>query len=241
MKGILLAGGTGSRLYPLTRIMNKSLLPLGRKTIIEHVLSTLTFAGINDLMIISGPNHFGQLAQVLGSGKNHNCQITYRVQDDANGIAAALALCEDFVGNEKFATILGDNIFEDPQQIGTQISKFQDSDDEFTLFAKSIEDPERFGVAVYDESGKIIDIVEKPQIAPSSDAITGLYLYSPFVFDVIRKLSISARGEYEISDVNSFLVKHHKGSVEHVECQWIDTGTHESYERATEIINKKIK
>jgi glucose-1-phosphate thymidylyltransferase len=241
MKGVLLAGGTGSRLYPLTKIMNKSLLPLGRKTIIEHVLSTLTSAGISDIMLISGSSHFGQLAQLLGSGSDHNCQITYRVQDNANGIAAALALCEDFVGKNKFATILGDNIFEDPQQIGSKISKFEESsENEFTLFAKSIEDPERFGVAVYD-NGKLVDIVEKPQIPPSNDAITGLYLYSPFVFDIIRKLSISARGEYEISDVNSYLVKHHKGNIEHVECQWIDTGTHKSYERATEIINKKIK
>lgn len=236
MKGILLAGGTGSRLMPLTKTTNKSLLPMGRQTIIEHVLSTLLYAGIDDIMLISGPEHFGAMAQLLGSGKDYGCRITYRVQDAANGIAAALGMCEDFVGNNKFAVILGDNIFEDPKLPGKIISDFMKSDDEYGLLVKQVPDPERFGVVQYDSNNKVVDIIEKPSSPPSSDAVLGLYLYTPSVFRVIRKLQPSARGEYEISDVNSHMVKHRDGNAHRIECGWVDAGTHESYQKANEMI-----
>lgn len=240
MKGVLLAGGTGSRLMPLTKATNKSLLPMGRQTIVEHVLSTLLSSGtIEDVMIISGPEHFGALAQLLGSGKDYNCRLTYRVQDKANGIAAALGMCEDFVGHEKFAVILGDNIFEDPASVGATIAKFAQSDDEYGLFVKQVPDPERFGVVAYGPDGEVVDIIEKPTSPPSSDAVMGLYLYTPDVFRVIRKLQPSARGEYEISDVNSFMVKHRDGKAHRVECGWVDAGTHESYERACDMLRKR--
>lgn len=238
-KGIILAGGTGSRLYPLTRATNKSLLPIGRQTIIEHVLSTLLAAGIDDVMIVSGPEHFGALAQLLGSGKDYNCRLTYRVQDKANGIAAALGMCEDFVGHDKFAVILGDNIFEDPSSISKHISSFVSSDDEYGLFVKEVPDPQRFGVVAYNDAGQVIDIIEKPTEPPSRDAVLGLYLYTPAVFRIIRKLVISARGEYEISDVNSFMVKRMDGKTYRVECGWVDAGTHESYERACDMLRKR--
>jgi len=243
MKGVLLAGGTGSRLMPLTKATNKSLLPMGRQTIVEHVLSTLLSSGaIDDVMVVSGPEHFGQLAQLLGSGKEHDCRLTYRVQDTANGIAAALGMCEDFVGHEKFAVILGDNIFEDTQGVGLQVAAFEHSDDEYGLFVKKVPDPQRFGVVAYDEAGKVVEIVEKPSTPPSDDAVLGLYLYTPAVFRVIRKLTVSARGEYEISDVNSFMVKHRDGNVHRVECGWVDAGTHESYERACDMLrNRRIQ
>lgn len=240
MKGILLAGGTGSRLMPLTKATNKSLLPMGRRTIVEHVLSTLLSSEtIEDVMIVSGPEHFGALAQLLGSGKDYDCRLTYRVQDTANGIAAALGMCEDFVGHDKFAVILGDNIFEDPESVGSKIAEFAQSDDEYGLFVKEVSDPERFGVVTYGLNHEVIDIVEKPSEPASSDAVTGLYLYTPAVFRVIRKLQPSARGEYEISDVNSFMVKHRDGKAHRIECGWVDAGTHESYERATEMLRKR--
>jgi glucose-1-phosphate thymidylyltransferase len=240
MKGVLLAGGTGSRLMPLTKATNKSLLPMGRQTIVEHVLSTLLSSGtIEDVMVISGPEHFGALAQLLGSGKDYNCRLTYRVQDKANGIAAALGMCEDFVGHEKFAVILGDNIFEDPASVGATIAQFAQSDDEYGLFVKQVPDPERFGVVAYGPDGEVVDIVEKPPTPPSADAVMGLYLYTPDVFRVIRKLQPSARGEYEISDVNSFMVKHRDGKAHRVECGWVDAGTHESYERACDMLRKR--
>lgn len=241
MKGVLLAGGTGSRLYPLTRATNKSLLPMGRQTIAEHVLETLLSSGtIDEVMVVSGPDHFGQLAQLLGSGKDHDCHLTYRVQDNANGIAAALGMCEDFVGHDKFAVILGDNIFEDTKQVGQSIAEFAQNDDEYGLFVKKVSDPQRFGVVVYDPDGKVIDIVEKPSNPPSSDAVLGLYMYTPSVFRIIRKLQPSKRGEYEISDVNSFMVKHRDGKAHRVECGWVDAGTHESYQRACEMIRRRV-
>jgi glucose-1-phosphate thymidylyltransferase len=241
MKGVLLAGGTGSRLMPLTNPTNKSLLPMGRQTIVEHVLDTLLSSGaIEDVMVISGPEHFGQLAQLLGSGDEHDCRLTYRVQDKANGIAAALGMCEDFVGHDKFVVILGDNIFEDNKAIASKIVEFEHSDDEYGLFVHEVPDPQRFGVVAYGPSGEILDIVEKPKDPPSRDAVLGLYMYTPAVFRVIRKLQPSARGEYEISDVNSFMVKHRDGRAHRVECGWVDAGTHESYERATEMMRRKL-
>ena len=225
---------------PLTKATNKALLPMGRRTIVEHVLSTLLLAGIDDVMVISGPEHFGALAQLLGSGKDYGCRLTYRVQDKANGIAAALGMCEDFVGHDKFVVILGDNIFEDPASLSETIAEFMNSDDEYGLFVKHVSDPQRFGVVAYGPNGEVVDIVEKPTTPPSSDAVMGLYLYTPTVFRVIRKLQPSARGEYEISDVNSFMVKHRDGRAHHVKCEWVDAGTHESYERATEMMRRKL-
>jgi glucose-1-phosphate thymidylyltransferase len=240
MKGVILAGGTGSRLLPLTKIMNKSMLPLGRRTIIDHVIDVFIKAGITNIMLISGPEHFGMLAQHLGSGVERACSFTYRVQEKPDGIAGALAMCEDFVGNDKFAVILGDNIFENTEIVGDIITTFECRNDEYGLVVKEVSDPERFGVVRYPTSSTdVMSIIEKPTVPPSNDAVLGLYMYKPNVFDIIKQLRPSARGEYEISDVNNELVQTCKGRLYKIDCGWVDAGTHESYERAVEMLRKK--
>ena len=235
MKGIILAGGTGSRLMPLTKVTNKCLLPVGELPIINHCLNVLTLAGINDIMLVTGPDHMGHVIAMLGSGAEYGCSLTYKVQDEANGIAAALKLCKDFVGSDKFAVILGDNIFEDQALIASHVREFFLKEDNFKLFTKKVPDPERFGVPVFD-GDKIVDIVEKPKAPPNNHAIVGLYCYSHQVFDVISGLSPSPRGEYEISDVNSHLVKNRNGSFAEVTCDWVDAGTHDSYKKANQMM-----
>ncbi len=240
MKGIILAGGTGSRLLPLTKAINKSMLPIDEKNIIEHVLDVLLRAHITDIMVVSGPEHFGMLAQHLGSGKDYGCKFTYRVQDTANGIAAALAMCEDFVADEKFVVVLGDNIFEDKEEVAAVINEFHVSGYDYGLVVKEVTDPQRFGVVRYPvNKGKPLSIVEKPSIPPSSDAVLGLYMYDNSVFDIIRELKPSARGEYEISDVNNRLVQVNNGKLFKIHCGWVDAGTHESYTKACDMIRNK--
>ncbi len=237
MKGVILAGGTGSRLRPLTKAVNKSMLPMGRRTIIEHVLDVHLKAGIKDIMLVSGPEHFGMLAQLLGSGKDYDCKLTYRVQDSANGIAAALAMCEDFVGNDKFSVILGDNIFENIEDAADILVTFQNRDDDYGLVVKEVPDPHRFGVVKYPKNSvDTMNIVEKPTTPPSNDAVLGLYMYSPSVFGIIHDLRPSARGEYEISDVNNKLVQTAKGKLYKISSGWVDAGTHESYQRACDML-----
>jgi len=242
MKGVILAGGTGSRLYPLTRVTNKALLPMGEVPIIVHILNVFLKAGITDIMLVTGTEHVGAIMSLLGSGSEYGCQMTYRVQDNANGIAAALGLCENFVGQDRFAVILGDNIFENVDDVAADIAFFaQDKKTDFGLFVKELPDAKRFGVAKYGVDGGLEDIVEKPDVLPSSDAVLGLYLYSADVFQIIKRLRPSARGEYEISDVNSAYVKSafHTGHVFRVEDGWVDAGTHESYQRATEMMRNR--
>ncbi len=235
MKGIILAGGTGSRLYPLTKVTNKSLLPIGDSPMLYRMINLLTLSGISDIMLITGPEHMGQVISLLGSGADLGCSMTYRVQDVANGIAAALKLCRNFCAQEKFAMILGDNIFSDHSAIAGQVKAFGESSDDYLLFAKEVPDPHRFGVPVY-RGDKVVDIIEKPSIPPCNKAIVGLYCYTVEAFEVIDTLRPSARGEYEISDVSSWFVKNKKGNIFDVECEWIDAGTHESYRKANEII-----
>lgn len=235
MKGIILTGGTGSRLLPLTKVTNKCLLPVGKKPMICHCLDILTCAGIDDIILITGPEHMGHIISLLGSGSDFGCSLTYRVQDKADGIAAALKLCKGFVGDDKCAVILGDNIFEDVEPLSREIRSFSDSTDSYKLFTKRVPDPQRFGVAVFDNE-KIVDIIEKPKVHISDQAIVGLYCYDREVFDVIETLVPSVRGEYEISDVNSFMVKNRKGSTFEVLSHWIDAGTHDSYMRANKLM-----
>lgn len=241
MKGVILAGGTGSRLRPLTKAVNKSMLPMGRRTIIEHVLEVLQKANVTDIMLVSGPEHFGMLAQHLGSGKDYGCKFTYRVQDAANGIAAALGMCEDFVGDDKFAVILGDNIFEDPNEAAKCVKSFATSDDDYALVVKEVPDPERFGVVRYStRKGVPHSIVEKPAIPPSKDAVLGLYMYTSDVFNIIKQLTPSARGEYEISDVNNALTHTRVGNLYRIQGGWVDAGTHESYEKACDMLRRRL-
>lgn len=234
MRGVILTGGTGSRLFPLTKATNKCLLPVGNEPMIFRMVDILKKSGITEIMLVTGHEHMGQVVSVLGSGSELGCSMTYRVQDKADGIAAALKLCKDFVKDEKFVVILGDNIFSDHNQIQKLLREFEGSDEKYRLFSKLVKDPERFGVPVF-EMGKVVDILEKPKNPPSSLAIVGLYCYSFEVFQVIDGLKMSNRGEYEISDVNSWLVKNSTGRVVELNCDWIDAGTHEAYKKANQI------
>lgn len=237
-KGIILAGGAGTRLAPLTKVTNKCLLPMGKKPMINHILDVLICSGITDVMIVTSPDHMGHIVSLLGSGAEFDCSFTYKIQDKSNGIAAALGLCEDFARGSKIAVILGDNIFEDVTEPGPAMKAFFESDDDYHLFFKEVPNPQRFGVPVFDAAGKIIEIVEKPKEPPNNLAVTGLYMYTDEVFDIIKTLSPSPRGEYEISDVNTFFVKNRKGSATTVECEWIDAGTFESYQKANIMVLK---
>lgn len=238
MKGVILAGGTGSRLQPLTRVTNKALLPVGTTPLIFRHLYLLKDAGIHDVMIVTGPENAGDLMRVLGSGASEDMRLTYRIQDSANGIAAAMLMAEDFVQFERFAVILGDNCFFPDKEVSERIRGFEDAaraGADYRLFTKAVADPERFGVAVY-EHGKVVDIVEKPPApAPSNQAVVGLYCYTRLAFDIAHKLRPSARGEYEITDVNKQLVTWRKGGVFQLEADWVDCGTHESFRRANEL------
>jgi glucose-1-phosphate thymidylyltransferase len=236
MKGIILAGGTGSRLRPITKVTNKCLLPVGGEPMIFRMLDIFKKSNIQDVMLVTNSEHAGHAVSLLGSGFEHGCSMTYRVQDQANGIAAALELCTPFAKGDKFVVLLGDNIFSDNEEVSKRIKEFNESREEYRLFAKTVPDPQRFGVPVVDPDGKVIDILEKPKAPPCDKAIIGLYCYTDEVFDVIKTLKPSQRGEYEISDVNSWLVKNRRGSLVDIKCEWVDAGTHESYKRANEIL-----
>lgn len=239
MKGIILAGGVGSRLYPLTKATNKCLLPVGGVPMVYRMIDLFTASGIEDIMLITGTEHAGQAISLLGSGADLKCSMTYRVQDKANGIASALKLCKSFCANEKFVVILGDNIFSSHDLISKEIVEFKDSPDSFKLFAKKVPDPHRFGVPVYDSNGRVVDIVEKPKVPPCDKAIVGLYCYTSEAFDVIEDLQPSPRGEYEISDVSAWFVKNRTGKVFDIDCDWVDAGTQDSYRKANEMVWEK--
>lgn len=237
MKGIILTGGISSRLQPLTKFTSKCLLPMGKKPMIDYSVDLLTSAGISDICLITRQEHIGQFASLFGTGESHGCSIYYKIQEVANGIASAIKLCQGFVGDERFVVILGDNIFETNHNIAAAIKNFKTSTDDYALFTKKVPDPERFGIPVY-ENGKIVDVVEKPKNPTCDEAIVGVYCYTPEAFDVIDTLKPSARGEYEVSDINSFMVKNRQGTFNDVGCGWIDAGTHESYRLANEIMWK---
>lgn len=222
MKGIILAGGSGTRLLPMTKITNKHLLPVYNKPMVMFPLETLKKAGVTDIMIISGKGHAGHFLELLGSGVEHGVKLSYAVQEKAGGIADALALAEDFADGEPVAVILGDNIFEDTFDLSlTEGAK---------IFIKSVPDPERFGVAVFDRDDdlKIVNIIEKPISPVGSNAVTGLYIYDATVFDKIKTLVPSQRGELEISDINNIYLRKGQLSYHQVKGFWKDAGTPES-------------
>jgi len=225
MKGVIVAGGMGTRLRPLTLITNKHLLPVYNKPMIMYPLETLKKAGITEIMIVCGKEHSEAFINFLGSGEQHGVRLSYTVQDkDNGGIADALRYAEDFSDDENIAVILGDNIFED--DFSESIGKFTEG---AMIFLKEVENPRRFGVAVFDaEQKKIIAIEEKPQEPKSSYAQTGLYLFDRTVFSIISTLKPSARGEMEISDVVNAYIPEGKLSHSFVAGFWSDAGTFES-------------
>lgn len=237
MKGVVLAGGTGSRLYPLTKVTNKHLLPVGRKPMIYYPVEKLTEAGIGEILIVTGTEHMGDVVSLLGSGKDFGCRFTYKVQDEAGGIAQALGLAQNFCGGSKLCIILGDNVFADTLAAGAAAFEARALGPEggAHLFLKEVPDPWRFGVATV-EAGRIARILEKPAQPESSLAVTGVYMYGPEVFDIVRTLKPSRRGELEISDVNQEYVSRGAASFSMLSGWWTDAGTFESLARANELL-----
>ncbi|MDD1723558.1 MAG: NTP transferase domain-containing protein [Methanospirillum sp.] len=232
MRGIILAGGTGSRLFPLTKVTNKHLLPVYDKPMIYYPLKTLVDAGISDIMIVSGRGHAGHFLELLGSGADFGVRLTYEIQENAGGIAQALGLAEKWADDEAVAVILGDNIFQD--SVKDDISSFTTG---AKIFLKEVPDAERFGVA---ELGKdrVISIEEKPKQPKSNYAVTGLYLYDPEVFSIIRTLKPSGRGELEITDVNNEYLTQNMMQYAILKGYWSDAGTFNSLIRASVLVQK---
>lgn len=230
MKGVILAGGTGSRLYPLTKVTNKHLLPVYDKPMIYYPMETLINAGIKDIMIVSGRGHAGHFLELLGSGVDFGVHFTYEIQEKAGGIAQALSLAEDFVDGDSVTVILGDNIFQD--NIKEDVVNFNSG---AKIFLKEVTDAHRFGVAEL-KGKKVIGIEEKPKQPKSNLAVTGLYIYDFDVFNAIKTLKPSGRGELEITDVNNYYVN--KGIMEYgmLEGFWSDAGTFESLLRASMMV-----
>jgi glucose-1-phosphate thymidylyltransferase len=235
IKGIILAGGTGSRLFPLTRVTNKHLLPVGRKPMIMHCVDKLTESGINEIMVVTGPEHMGAIVNLLGSGKDHKAQFTYRVQDEAGGIAQALGLCTAFVNTDHCCVILGDNIFTAP--LTPYVKRFQEVKEGAMILLKRVPDPGRYGVAeVSADKKSVISIVEKPKQPKSDYAVTGMYFYDASVFSVIKTLKPSGRGELEITDVNNDYIRRKLMLWDELPGEWTDAGTFSSLLKANEIM-----
>jgi len=235
MKGVLLAGGTGSRLLPLTRVTNKHLLPVYNQPMIFYPLATLIAAGIKEILVVSGREHLGDITETLGSGEEFGVKFTFRVQDKAGGIAQALGLAENFAAGESVAVILGDNIFTD--DFSEAVKKFETG---AKIFLKKIPDLERFGVPTL-EGSKVIKITEKPKKPASDFAVTGFYLFDSQVFEVIKTLRPSGRGELEITDVNNWFVKKGQMQSHKLKGFWSDAGTFASLFRASEAMRKLAK
>lgn len=229
MKGIILAGGNGKRLTPLTLVTNKHLLPVYDKPMILYPLQTLLMAGITDILIVTGKEYAGGFIKLLGSGRTFNARFNFEVQEDANGIADALSLGRDFVGTGNCCVILGDNIFED--NFAGPVSNFKKG---AHVFLKETSDAQRFGVAEI-EGEKITAIQEKPAKPKSSFAVTGLYLYDTSVFDIVKTLKPSGRGELEITDVNNAYIQKGEMNFSLVQAEWTDCGTFESLYKANTI------
>ena len=233
MKGVILAGGTGTRLYPLTKATNKHLLPIGKEPMIFHSVKQLVSADITSILVVTSTNHMGDIVNILGSGKEFNCDFTYKVQETAGGIAHALALAENFANGEKIAVILADNIFE--YSMKPYSDNFLKQKSGTRVLLKEVGDPERYGVAAMDEH-QVLEIEEKPNNPKSNFAVVGLYFYDSKVFDIIRNLKPSDRGELEITSVNNIYAESKELEYDIVKGKWTDAGTFESIQDANDIL-----
>jgi len=233
LRGVVLAGGTGSRLMPLTKVTNKHLLPVGHKPMIFYPIEKLTSLGIEEILVVTGVEHMGDVVSLLGSGRAFGCRFTYKVQDQAGGIAQALAMAENFANSKPLAVILGDNIFQ--ANLGGYADKFMAQKAGARILLKQVESPQRFGVAELSD-GRIIGIEEKPERPRSNYAVTGIYFYDASVFEIIRTLKPSARGELEITHVNEAYIAQGRLAYDLLEGWWTDAGTFESLSRANELV-----
>ena len=226
MRGVILAGGTGSRLFPLTKVCNKHLLPIYNKPMIYYPIEALKSAGVKDILVITGTYHAGEIFSHLGSGKDFGVNFTYRVQDVAGGIPSAIGLAEDFVGDDKFISINGDNIIF--ESLGEYAKEFENGEEEarIMLYEGTREEAQKSGVAVM-EGDKVVKLVEKPKDPPSNLISVGIYMFNPAVFDIIKTLKPSVRGETEITDVNNEFLRRGKLKASKLRGNWLDAGDFE--------------
>lgn len=237
MKGIILAGGTGSRLYPLTKVTNKHLLPVGKYPMIFHSVYKLKQADITDILIVTGKDHMGDVVNLLGSGSDMGVTFTYKVQDEAGGIAQALDLAEHFVADDQMVVILGDNVFAD--DISPFVQNFREQKQGAKLLLQQVHDPQRYGVAEMDGE-RIISIEEKPKAPKSDFAVTGIYMFDNNVFDIVKTLKPSDRGELEITDVNNAYIERGELTFDILTGWWTDAGTHASLAKANELAQEIV-
>jgi len=236
LRGVILAGGTGSRLRPLTKVTNKHLLPVGQKPMIYYPIEKLTAIGVEQILIVTGVEYMGDVVGLLGSGKDFGCHFTYKVQDQAGGIAQALGLAEGFSNNDPIAVILGDNIFQ--ESLKKYADKFIEQKTGARLLLKKVSNPKRFGVAQISDT-RVTHIDEKPKAPKTNYAVTGIYFYDSAVFDIIRTLKPSDRGELEITDVNNAYVTREQLCYDILDGWWTDAGTFESLNKANELVTKE--
>lgn len=236
VRGVLLAGGTGTRLGCLTRVTNKHLLPVAHQPMIYYPLYKFAGVGVCDVMVVTGPEHAGAFMSLLGSGREFGLSLTYRVQDEAGGIAQALGLAEEFCKDSRSVVLLGDNIFYDP--LDELLGRARRFSDDATLVLAAVKDPTGFGVAEF-EAGEMARIVEKPANTDSRWAVTGIYSYPPDVYDVIRTLHPSKRGELEITDVNNYYLRSKRLGYLLAQGFWTDAGTTASLRNAAEQVAER--
>lgn len=241
LKGIVLAGGTGSRLYPLTKVTNKHLLPVGRYPMIYHPLIRMRRVGIREVAVVTSPEHMGDVVNLLGSGRDFGLDLTYRVQDEPGGIAQAIGLCERFVDGDPFLVILGDNILSEDlhDEVAAYREQLRRDGGGARVLLKEVPDPERYGVPRI-EGDRIVEIIEKPARPPSRYAVTGIYFYDAYAFEVIRHLKPSARGELEVSDVSNAYIARGQLSYGILKGWWGDAGTIEGWHEANRLARDLI-
>ncbi|MFT5144043.1 MAG: glucose-1-phosphate thymidylyltransferase [Rhodothermales bacterium] len=241
MKGVVLAGGTGSRLFPLTKVTNKHLLPVGRYPMIYHPLMRLRRAGITEIAVVTSPEHMGDVVNLLGSGRALGLDLTFRVQDEPGGIAQAMALCENFVGGGPVVVFLGDNVLEGDitDEVQAFSRQMEAGGGAGRVLLKEVHDPERYGVARL-ENGKIVEVIEKPEHPPSNYSVTGIYMYDASVFEAIRGLHPSRRGEYEVTDVTNWYAS--RGLLSHgvIQGWWGDAGTLDGWHEANSLAENLV-